>query len=565
MKRNFIVITVSLLVTVLALFTFGWNEKASYAAAEIKTGDVNGDNTIDALDFALMKAYVLGITKDFPVNDDLAVGDLNRDGSIDAIDWAVLKMYLLGIYKALPVVENSDAIIINGIQFATTSGTAIQAHGGGMIKSGRYYYWYGENRDDTGHFLGVACYRSTDLKSWEYRGDVLTKNSSAELNNCWIERPKVMYNASTGKYVMWMHWENGVNYGQARCAVAYADSPDGSYTYQGSFRPLANTGVVDHGINGYMSRDCNVFVDSDGKGYFISSSNENMDLCLYKLTSDYRNISSLAAKLFVGKQREAPCLFKRGNCYFLLTSGCTGWTPNQQKYAYSTSLTSGWSDLINIGDSTCFNSQAAFVMPIEGDSATTYLYMGDRWGGAWGGKVNESQFVWIPISFTSNTSMSMTWANTLNIDTSKGTITASVNNFTFKNVNSGLLMDISDYSADDGATAIQWADNGGSNQKWQLLYDGAGYFKIKNVNSGKLLDVPSSSTADGTQLNQWSDNGGANQKWVFIDKGNNNYQIKNKNSGKVIDVTGSSTSEGASVIQMSSSGGASQKWIITPV
>ena len=158
-----------------------------------------------------------------------------------------------------------------------------------------YYYWYGEYRDDSNYFLGVRCYRSLDLVNWEYRGEVLSPNSAQELKRCNIERPKVMYNASTKEFVMWMHWENGVHYGEARAAVAYCKTPDGNFTYLRSFRPMANTGVTDHGLPGYMSRDCNVFVDTDGKGYFISAANENMDLHLYELTHDYKDIASLKA------------------------------------------------------------------------------------------------------------------------------------------------------------------------------------------------------------------------------------------------------------------------------
>jgi len=281
-----------------------------------------------------------------------------------------------------PVSAASALSLINAIQWADTSGNPIQAHGGGMIKVGTYYYWFGENRDDTGHFKGVSCYRSTDLVNWTYIRDVLTKNSASELNYSWVERPKVMYNASTGQFVMWMHWEDGVNYGQARAAVAYCSTVDGNYTYQGSFRPLSGQGITDHGIDGYMSRDCSVFVDTDGTGYFISAANENADLMLYKLTADYKRIDSLVAKLFAGSKREAPCLFKRGNYYFLLTSGCTGWSPNQAMYSVSSSLSSGWSNLTNIGDGNTFYSQPAFVIPVQGTSSTTYLYTGDRWGGA---------------------------------------------------------------------------------------------------------------------------------------------------------------------------------------
>lgn len=107
-----------------------------------------------------------------------------------------------------------------------------------------------------------------------------------------------MYCPSTGQYVMWMHWENGTDYAEARCAVAYSSTVDGPYTYQGSFRPYQNQGVVDHGKPGYMSRDCTVFVEGN-TGYFISASNENMDLHLYRLTPDFRNISTLAAKRLI--------------------------------------------------------------------------------------------------------------------------------------------------------------------------------------------------------------------------------------------------------------------------
>lgn len=453
--------------------------------------------------------------------------------------------------------------VVNAIQWADTNGNAIQAHGGGMIYVNGYYYWFGENRDDSGHFQGVSCYRSSDLKNWTFIRDVLTKYSANELNYCWIERPKVMYNASTKEFVMWMHWENGSHYGEARAAVAYCSSVDGNYTYQGSFRPLTGKGITDHGKDGYMSRDCSVFVDTDGTGYFISSANENYDLMLYKLTPDYKHIESLVAKLFAGGHREAPCLFKRGNYYFLLTSGCTGWSPNQAQYAVSTKLSSGWSGLKNIGDNTTFYSQPAFVIPVQGTNETTYLYTGDRWGGAWNGRVNESMYVWAPLSFPSANTMSMSWANTINIDATAGTISGTINYFSFINQNSGKCLAVENSSTANGANIIQKNANGKNDQKWQLLYDGNGYFKIKNINSGRMLDVNSSSKQNGGNIIQWDDNGGGNQKWRIIDKGNGYYQLKNKNSGLLLDVSNASTQDGANVLQWSSYNGANQSWAIS--
>src|SRR5690606_5080970 len=257
-----------------------------------------------------------------------------------------------------------------------------------------------------------------------------------------VERPKVVYNNATGKYVMWMHWENGMDYGAARAAVASSDTVDGNYTYHGSFRTFQDSGVMDHGKPGYMSRDCTLFVDDDGTGYFLSTSNENYDLHLYRLSDDYLSIAERAAILFEGGHREAPALFKRNGVYFLLTSGSTGWDPNQAQYATSTSLVSGWSSLRNVADGNTFYSQSTYVLPIEGSAGPQYLYMGDRWAGAWGGRVNDSSYVWQPITFPNDTSMNMSWSNHLRIDVAQGTVSGSVDGFSFVNKKSGMLLSV---------------------------------------------------------------------------------------------------------------------------
>jgi len=69
--------------------------------------------------------------------------------------------------------------IINGANLIDMQGNIVNAHGGGFIKVGKYYYWIGENRRK-GVF--VSCYRSTDLINWEFRGDLLTRLSHKELD-----------------------------------------------------------------------------------------------------------------------------------------------------------------------------------------------------------------------------------------------------------------------------------------------------------------------------------------------------------------------------------------------
>src|SRR5690606_25401473 len=109
-------------------------------------------------------------------------------------------------------------------------------------------------------------------------------------------------------------------------------------------------------------------------------------------------------------------------------------------YATSSSLTSGWSSLQNVADGTTFYSQSTYVQAVEGSNGTQYLYMGDRWAGAWGGRVNDSKYLWQPISFPSDTSMSMSWFNTLHIDTAAGSVAGSVDAFVLINKKSRLVL-----------------------------------------------------------------------------------------------------------------------------
>jgi hypothetical protein len=443
--------------------------------------------------------------------------------------------------------------VATGVQFKDTSGSVVHAHGGGMIKVGEYFYWFGENRNANGTFRYVSCYRSTDLKSWEFRNNVLTQNSASELNSANIERPKVIYNSSTKQYVMWMHKESASDYGQARAAVATSSTVDGNYSYRGSFRPL-----------NYMSRDITLFRDDDGTAYMISAANENADLHVYRLTADYLSVSSRVQLLWPGSKREAPAMFKRNGVYFLLTSGCTGWTPNQQKYATATSVTGTWSAPQNIGDGTAFNSQAAYVVPVQGSQTTSYLYLGDRWAGAWSGPVNDSQYVWLPLQFPSATTMTMSWSASVSIDTTTGVITGgTVTQEPFVNLvarHSGKCLGVEAGGTADHAAIIQEGCGSATSQQWQLQDAGSGYVRLVARHSGKCLDVASGSTDDRASVIQWSCGPGSNQQWQLQDAGGGYVRIVARHSGKCLDVTSSSTQDGAKVMQYSCGSGSNQQW-----
>ncbi|MFY1692327.1 RICIN domain-containing protein [Plantactinospora sp. WMMB782] len=448
--------------------------------------------------------------------------------------------------------QAAPVTITNGTQFRDTGGNLLQAHGGGVLKVGDHYYWFGENRNPDNTFRAVSVYRSTNLRDWEFRNNVLTQSSAAELQVANIERPKVVYNASTGRYVMWMHKENGSNYNEARAAVASAATVDGNYTYHGSFRPLGQ----------HMSRDITLYNDN-GTAYMISAADENYDLHIYRLTPDYLNVATLVGNFWNDAHREAPAMFKRGSTYFLLTSGATGWNPNQARYATAASISGPWSGWTNVGDSTTFRSQPTYVLPIQGSSTTSYLYLGDRWAGAWGGPVNDSQYVWLPISFPSSTSMSLSWYPTITIDTATGVVTGQsppYHRITARH--SGKVLDVVGNSTADNAEVKQYAWNGGGNQRWEFQDAGGGYFRIVNQNSGKCLDVASASTADGANVIQYGCGAGSNQQWQWVATGGY-HQLRARHSGKCLDVVSGGTTDGTDVTQYSCGSGTNQQWTRT--
>jgi hypothetical protein len=452
--------------------------------------------------------------------------------------YAILLTLCLALTGALATAGPAQAApqtIANGTQFTDTSGNPVHAHGGGVLKVGTYYYWFGENRNADNTFRYVDAYRSTDLKNWEFRNHVLTEASDPELATANIERPKVM----------WMHKENGTDYSEARAAVAVSDTVDGNYAWQGSFRPLGQ----------HMSRDITVYVDTDGAGYMVSAARENYDLQIYRLTADYTGIASLVADPWHGGHREAPALFKRGNVYFMLTSGATGWNPNQQQYATATSLAGPWSAMTNVGDSTTFNSQTAYVLPVQGSSGTSYLYLGDRWGNSFGGTVNDSRYVWLPLTFPTSTSMSMTWSPEVTLDTAAGTVSGTSATYnTLIARHSARCADITSQSLWQGAQIKQYDCNGGGNQKYWFKSVGSGYYQLV-VRSSSLCVQENANTVSQENCSASSNA----QQWSLTTSGSY-VSVKSRASGECLDVNGASTANSAAVITYTCNGGTNQQW-----
>ena len=127
------------------------------------------------------------------------------------------------------------------------NGVHINAHGGGFLFQNGKYYWFGEHkiegRKGNSAQVGVHCYSSKDLYNWKDEGIALkvSDDSTSDIaKGCILERPKVVYNAKTKKYVMWFHLELlHKGYSAARAGVAVSNKVTGPYQFIKSYRPNA--------------------------------------------------------------------------------------------------------------------------------------------------------------------------------------------------------------------------------------------------------------------------------------------------------------------------------------
>jgi hypothetical protein len=295
--------------------------------------------------------------------------------------------------------------ITPGTVWNDTAGHVIEAHGEGVTKVGSTYYWLGEDKTNGSPFQNIKCYSSTNLKNWTFVANVLTRQSSGDLGpNRIVERPHVIYNASTSTYVMYMHIDNS-NYSERKTGVATSKSVCGAYTYRGSVKPA-----------GHDSLDDNLFLDGS-TGYFMSEDRTNAKLQIYRLSADFLSVSALVKTL---NQYEAPAMAKIGSTYYLFGSHLTGWSTNDNQYATATSITGTWSSFRSFapsGTNTC-NSQTTAILPVSGSSGTSYMFLGDRWNS---GNLADSRYVWEPLTI-SGTTVSMTCRSSWTIDTATGAV-----------------------------------------------------------------------------------------------------------------------------------------------
>jgi len=366
----------------------------------------------------------------------------------------LLPLVLLAAASLLPVCKAeaqttnaADAHFYPGAVWPDNNGVHINAHGGGLLFQNGTYYWFGEHKIEgkkgNSAQVGIHCYSSKDLYHWKDEGIALKVSDDAKSDiarGSIMERPKVVYNSRTKRYVMWFHLELlGKGYSSALAGIAISRKITGPYQYLKSFRAnpgkvpfypvgtpeneMVNCGDTASVANkffcrdmspGQMVRDMTVFVDDDGKAYHVFSSEENYTLQIAELNDDYTGYTGKFVRVYIGHQTEAPALFKRKGKYYMLGSGCTGWAPNAARWFTANSIWGPWTYHGNPcdgpGAELTFKGQSTYVLPVEGKK-DAFIFMADMW------KPNnaiDGRYIWLPITFKGN-DIQINWLDKWNL------------------------------------------------------------------------------------------------------------------------------------------------------
>lgn len=284
-----------------------------------------------------------------------------------------------------------------------TDGDAIDAHGGQIKRFGDTYYLYGESYDcgfgwrtPGTPFCGFRVYSSPDLVHWTDRGalfDATTEfwqsRCSGDTYGCF--RPKVAYNESTGRYVLWVNvYDVAVGF-----RVFESDSPVGPFEQRAVPHLSVNSDTYVWINNG----DEDLFVDRDGTAYIVFTDwKSDGDIVVEELSADYLTGTGRFVRLGISRV-EAPSLFRRGDRYYITMSdpNC-GYCTTGTSFVTAPTPLGPWSGRTKISTNSCGGQPAQVSeLPAEG-GGSWYLYYSDLWNN---GAPNEAtaDYFWAPLAF----------------------------------------------------------------------------------------------------------------------------------------------------------------------
>ncbi len=141
--------------------------------------------------------------------------------------------------------------------------------------------------------------------------------------------------------------------------------------------------------------------------------------------------------------------------------------------------------------------------------------------------------------------------------------------YSFKNVNSGLYMEVAGGSAKSGANVQQWGmETPAAHNVWKLKAADEGYYYICSaLDENLVLDVAGAKADNGKNIDIYDFNGNANQQFMFTENEDGSYKIRTKISGNksAVEVINALKDAGANIQQWEVNGANCQDWVAEAV
>ena len=270
--------------------------------------------------------------------------------------------------------------VFPGRPWLDTHGRRIQAHGGAVYYEDGVYFWIGENKQFTHKgskvwSWGVSAYSSTDLINWRDEGLIIPpvpwdKKSPLHPNRR-LDRPHIIFNPGTKKYVAWLKYSEKKSY----FTILTADELLGPYTVVTPFyQPYGKSGG-DFDL---------AYDEKTGEGYLFAET-DHADCIVCRLNEDFTAAEGEYRYIYQGIRppytREGIAHMERNGKHYIFSSGMTGYTPNPSEVAVADNWMGPYTVL---GDPhaddpshASFNSQISFILKLA--DKDSYIAVADRW------------------------------------------------------------------------------------------------------------------------------------------------------------------------------------------
>ena len=298
------------------------------------------------------------------------------------------------------------------------TGTLLEMHGGNILDNrARDGFFYGvgafTNRSNSGVDIllnaGVWMYKSRDLLNWIRVGYILP-NPGAVI---YCMRPHLVYNPTTGNYVIIAHLNTAGGASGSKVGFATASSPTGTWSWV----------KTDGDPNAVGNRDLSVWHEAPDDLWLCYTDGSNTSVRICRLNSSFTDVHATPQHTtIITGDRESPQMVKVSSTRRFLITGSANYYDGTATFdpsyltASNLSPTAGWPSIANLTAynnaktalfasdpvSTDYNGQPASVLNFGNGQM---LYLSDRWSAS---ELYTSRYVWVPLTITSESTIRAT-------------------------------------------------------------------------------------------------------------------------------------------------------------